>query len=247
MQHYHFEKISSTSDYAKELVNPKDNIVVTADYQTAGHGRNGKTWLGLYGENCYFSLGVWHHEHPDVNRLSVMQALGVLAAKQAVVEATDTAGHNIFLIKYPNDLMAVAQDGSTKKICGVLAEHDFMGDECISSIVGIGINVRQTEFDAEIRDTSISLKLLGFDVTPNTVNKLLIKYSQRLLSLGWDELFNLWKKELNITGKSLTIVGEPGLWTADEILPDGRLGVSSQEDGSRRLVDNGDSVRYSLL
>lgn len=247
MQHYHFEKLSSTSDYAKELVNPKDNIVVTADYQTAGHGRNGKTWLGHYGENCYFSLGVWHQTPPDVNRLSVMQALGVLAAKQAVVEATDTAGHNIFLIKYPNDLMAVGPDGTVKKICGVLAEHDFLGDECVSSIVGIGINVRQTEFDAEIRETSTSLKLLGFDTSPSTVNKLLIKYCQRLLGLGWGELFEIWKQELNIIGKNITIVGDPELWSASEILPDGRLGVVSQLDGSRRLVDNGDSVRYSLL
>jgi BirA family biotin operon repressor/biotin-[acetyl-CoA-carboxylase] ligase len=248
MQHYHFEKITSTIEYAKELVNSKENIIVTADYQTAGHGRNGKTWLGLFGENVYFAIGIWHKTPPDNTRLTVFQALGVLAAKQAIIEATGTAGHNnLFLIKYPNDLLAIAPDGSPKKICGVLADHDFLGEDCISTVIGIGINVRQTEFDDEIRNNSISLKVLGYDLLPNALSKLLEKHCERYLALSVQDLHEAWKRELNIVGKEIRIAGNAEQWIAESILDDGRLAVRNKDTGSARLIDNGDSVRYSLI
>jgi hypothetical protein len=70
-----------------------------------------------------------------------------------------------------------------------------------------------------------------------------------------DVLFEMWKQELKIIGKKVAIVGEDepygffrkaNLWKVRHILSDGRLEAYSTITGEKRIIDNGDSIRYEI-
>jgi len=248
MKHYHFNEVSSTNDFAKELLKYDPVVCVTADHQLVGRGRNQKAWEGEFGENVYFSVGINHTKtSTDVNPV-VYQAIGCLAAKDAIAEAT---GRPSFYIKYPNDIIAVDLDQKARKVSGILIEHSFSGNKCINTVIGIGINVLQGKFAGELEKKAVSLKTLGYNVKIDSLTELLIKQCEIYLDEDPNAVFGRWKDELGIVGKLLEIEGERGLWIVEKILDDGRLRVkenSGENSGDRnKNIDNGDSIRYNIF
>ncbi len=243
MKHYHFKSITSTNDIAKDLLNKENHVFVTADFQTDGRGRNNKNWLGEPKENIYCSLGISHQEIVSIENIVSFQAIGSIAARHAMSEAI---GKNIFHLKYPNDIMVKSDDGTVKKICGVLAENGFIGSHCNYTIIGIGINVNQTVFQPEIAELATSLKLLGYNIKKETLIDLMVYYLQDLLKLNTQALFNFWKDELHIEGKEVTIVGETGIWIVEKMLDDGRLLLININNQQQKVIDDGNSIRYEL-
>ena len=123
--------------------------VFTADYQTAGRGRLDHKWLSPEGTNLMMSVVLSVSDLPpdQVATLPLVAGLAVaMALRQFLIP------HSSFLIslKWPNDVLV-----GGKKIAGILCERH--GDNVI---VGIGVNVGQTEFDREIADRATSLRLL---------------------------------------------------------------------------------------
>lgn len=243
MKRYHYRTITSTNDAAKDLLTKDSPVFVTADYQSCGKGRNSKNWYGNPGENIYCSLGISIDRQMPVEEMAVYQAIGTLAAKHALTEVT---GSRMFILKYPNDIMARCPDGKFRKICGVLAENGFIGSLCTYSIIGIGINVKQTVFVEEISNSATSLKLLSFNVSINLLTDLLEKYLEDLLKLSYNAIFGIWRDELNIEGKEITITDVNGIWIVDKMLDDGRLLALNVDSQQPRIIDNGNSIRYSL-
>lgn len=241
-KYYAFESITSTNDFAKELLLNQDLVVVSALHQTKGRGRNVNQWYGSYGNNLYLSVGIKHSSNVDSLTLAVMQAVGSLAVRNSLQELTNK---NIYKIKYPNDIYAY--DGvKYKKISGILVEHSFAGSECISSIIGIGVNVHEKSFPEDLHDFAISLFQLGFDIEikslqENIVNNiflLLTKYSNI-------EIFELWKKDLNLHNKNLKVLGKESNYKLSRFFVDGRLELVD-ENNNKITIDNGDSIRYNL-
>jgi len=243
MKHYHFNKITSTNDGAKELLDKENPVFVTADYQTNGRGRNHKNWIGDSKENIYCSIGIQHNERVTLENIVVFQAIGTIAARLAMTEAI---GNNIFHLKYPNDVVVKSEEGKLKKICGVLAENGFIGSHCVYSIIGIGINVNQTIFSSELAETATSLKLLGYNLKNDYLLKLLEKYLEDLIKLNHNALFNIWKDELHIEGKEISIIGENEKWMVEKMQEDGRLLLINKENSKKRIYDDGDSIRYPI-
>ena len=240
MKHFHFAEITSTNDYAKDLLASNDVVFVTCDYQTGGRGRNQKVWLGDYGNNLYFSVGIKHQTPPDIELISAYQGLGCLAvmrclqAKLPIIE---------FALKYPNDVMA-KMDGAYKKICGVLIEHSFLGSACESTIIGAGVNVNQTKFPELPGINPVSMKQLGGEFDLTSLTKDMIATFRALLKLDLEQIHLLWEKELNISGREITLVSDQSKWIADGILTDGRLMLHSPDGAKQKIIDNGDSIRY---
>ncbi len=242
MKHYHFGEISSTNDYIGHLLQIEDEVVVTAEFQTKGRGRNEKNWFGEYRSNLYYSYGRKHKDEVNYEELVSYQFVGCLA----VLELLEEIAPNVaFRLKYPNDVYAKTPNG-WKKISGVLVEHSFSGERCDSSIIGIGINVNQREFPIAEGINPTSLSLLGIDTEPEKLIEPLSNNIKKYLSFSSDVIFEKWSGKLTVFDKIIIVSNKSGLWLATKLFPNGQLELQSIDTGEKIIVDNSDSVRYEL-
>lgn len=124
---------------------------VIAKEQTAGRGQRGNRWSSNPGENLTFSL-VWEPTFLEAKRQFLLSEAVALAL-------TDTLGeYNIKAkIKWTNDIYV-----GRKKICGILIEHDLGTDGHLArTIVGIGLNVNQKEFEEWVPNPTSMATLTG--------------------------------------------------------------------------------------
>jgi BirA family transcriptional regulator, biotin operon repressor / biotin---[acetyl-CoA-carboxylase] ligase len=148
-----FEQTSSTNAVAAEWAStgaPEGSLVV-AEYQTAGRGRMGRSWLAAKGQNLMFSLVL----RPT---LAVEEwGMVTLAAAAAIAEAVDRFISPLHSsIKWPNDILL-----NGRKCCGVLIESAYAGATSggRSVILGVGLNVNQEQFDVDLAGRATSLLL----------------------------------------------------------------------------------------
>lgn len=241
MKRYHFTIISSTNDYAKQLLEQENQVVITADSQTKGRGRKERNWEGDFGSNIYLSYGINHRISPEYQSIILFQAVGCLAVIDSLEAITKS---KIFKLKYPNDVFAF-QENKFKKISGVLIEHSFIGNSCKSTIIGIGINVNQSNFSDEVKEIATSLKLLGFEVKTENLYNLLIEKINFYLKIDADKLYDLWKERLNIENKIINLSGSDSEWIATDFMTDGRIKLVN-ELNQERIIDDGDTIRYKI-
>jgi BirA family biotin operon repressor/biotin-[acetyl-CoA-carboxylase] ligase len=146
------EKVDSTNNYAMGLI--REGVLmngsgVFAREQFAGKGRRGKTWASGSGENIILSIALemgWQsllHQFP----LSVSTALACHDLISPIIK------EKVFL-KWPNDIFI-----NDSKAAGVLIENVVKGTLWQWAVIGIGMNVNQTNFE-EMENKVISLKLL---------------------------------------------------------------------------------------
>ncbi len=147
----HFKQINSTTTFLKCSRHLYRNFTfVSADYQTDGHGRFNRAWHSNKGENLLFSLLINDKELLDkYSSLSICSAVSVFKMLKKL-------GVKGISIKWPNDVYVL-----DKKICGILLEGVSTDNQITDIIVGIGINVNQTDFygDYNTPPTSIALEL----------------------------------------------------------------------------------------
>lgn len=241
-KYYSFESITSTNDFAKELLGQDELVVVTALHQTKGRGRNINQWYGSYGNNLYLSIGLKHNSSVSTLSLAVLQAVGSLAVRDSLRRLSN---QDIFRLKYPNDVYAY-HNQTYKKISGILIEHSFAGSECINSVVGIGINVNENSFPSELKDTAVSLSQIGIELEVNKIqNDLVNNFFNILTNHSEIEIFNNWKKELNLENKKIQVLGKDKFYKFAKIFEDGRLELIDNNN-NKITIDNGDSIRYNL-
>ncbi|HEY0754264.1 MAG TPA: biotin--[acetyl-CoA-carboxylase] ligase [Ktedonobacteraceae bacterium] len=122
-------EVESTNTLAMKLARarPEEGLVVLADSQTAGKGRQGRRWVDIPGCNILSST---------LLRPLFPPHLLVMIASLAVVEAIEQACRLQATIKWPNDILI-----ADRKVCGILIEtsHDPAGR--LIAVLGIGINV----------------------------------------------------------------------------------------------------------
>ena len=131
-----YKSMPSTNSEVKKPGYRHGDAVIARE-QTAGRGQRGNKWSSRPGENLTFSL-VWEPEFLEARRQFLLSEAVALAL-------TDTlAKYSIgSKIKWTNDIYV-----GNKKICGILIEHDLgVGGKLARTIVGIGLNVNQKEFD----------------------------------------------------------------------------------------------------
>ena len=149
-----YDTVGSTNDEARRLIQDLDNLsVIAARCQTAGRGQGDHKWHSLPGENLTFSAVLKFGG----------QGLAPLAARDAlVITETVTLALRLYLeergvkarIKWPNDIYV-----GDSKVCGILIENILHGAEIASSIIGIGLNLNQKDFPADLPNP-VSLTLL---------------------------------------------------------------------------------------
>jgi len=149
---HHYYKIGSTNSVAMDAAasGAPEGSVFLAEQQTAGRGRGGNQWYSARSAGVYCSMVLRPALPPsDVLILSLAAALAVQAAVQEIDDriALD--------LKWPNDLLSEG-----KKFCGILTEMNAEVTRVRYVVAGVGINVNQTSFPADLQASATSLRLV---------------------------------------------------------------------------------------
>lgn len=128
-----FESLPSTNRWCLDNLPLPHGTVVTADHQTAGHGRFERPWLAMPGKSLALSI-VLHTAHLPVPAPNIGQCAAL--AVRAMLETNGIAAK----VKWPNDVIA-----DDHKIAGILAEQGKDGNALVLG-VGINLNIAREEF-----------------------------------------------------------------------------------------------------
>ena len=220
--------IPSTNDYLKDLlVNNQlpDFTIVVAEHQTKGKGQMGAVWqveastnltFSMLLTNAYFSL-------EDIFTVNIIVA-------NAIHKVLLSFGLDNISVKWPNDIMSY-----NKKIGGILIENNIKADGVINSIIGIGLNVSQTNFDGLPQASSI-LKSAGISVDKNELMLNIVSVFKEVVSDLKANKFDEWnyyhehlfKKNIPVTFEAKDGVKFTGM--IKDVNQLGQLGVLNEHD-----------------
>jgi BirA family biotin operon repressor/biotin-[acetyl-CoA-carboxylase] ligase len=209
--HEHHERLDSTNTRARELAaeGAAHGTIVTADVQTAGRGRQGRTWVAPPGKALLYSA--------IVRPLDDRHLMLPLAVPLAVCEAAEEMRPDISCkVKWPNDIWL-----EERKLAGVLIEARPQDGW---AVVGIGLNlsISTEEFAADLRDTAISLYgneegglggpqpnlpavvRAGSPKTPRTATAALNRHLHRWVTADPDTVLAAWRQRDALKGRQIS-------------------------------------------
>ena len=211
----HLRETDSTNARARELAaaGAVHGTLVSARAQSAGRGRQGRTWSAPPGQALLVSLVLrtWHRLLP-------------LAAAVAVAE---TAGPEA-RIKWPNDVLL-----ADRKVAGILVEAR---PQERWAVVGIGLNVavELEALPAELRETAGTLGLSPSELEPTLAR--LLRSLEAQLGASEPALLTAYRERDALSGREVTwAAGEGRAAGVDE---EGRLVVETA--GGRVALDAGE-------
>ncbi|MDE2058729.1 MAG: biotin--[acetyl-CoA-carboxylase] ligase [candidate division NC10 bacterium] len=173
-----FQEVESTNDEAAVLADrgETEGMIVIAERQYRGRGRLGRQWESPMGLGLYFSVILRPPIPPQ--GAPVLALMGAVAGAEAIERTTGFTT----ALKWPNDLILHG-----RKVGGILGEMAAEGSRILYVILGIGINVNQTETDfaGELRQTAGSLRVeAGYPIDRTAVVRSLCERLD-----GWYERF----------------------------------------------------------
>ncbi|HHO77391.1 MAG TPA: biotin--[acetyl-CoA-carboxylase] ligase [Deltaproteobacteria bacterium] len=167
-EYIELDEVDSTNRVA--LDTGKAGLLVTARSQTLGRGTKGRTWFSPYGKNLYLTITVGK---PD-QRFPLVAGVALHEAISLFVPRSDVS------IKWPNDIVVFGQ-----KVCGILCEAKGS-----MTAVGIGINVNQTSWPDDLKDSAVSLaQVSARQYELNAVLKQAVSSIQHWFTLFYNEGF----------------------------------------------------------
>lgn len=153
------DETDSTNRWMKELIqlHPSEEtqheMVVVCDYQTAGRGCGSNSWEAEPGKNLLMSVLMHPKKVSARTQFIITQIVSVALCR--TIETVIGSEHRV-TIKWPNDIYV-----GDKKICGVLIENSIAGRRIKDCIIGIGLNVNQTEFRSDAPNPVSIAQLTG--------------------------------------------------------------------------------------
>ena len=235
MLEFHLKTIGSTNDFAKETFSGEE-ILVTADEQTKGRGRQGHSFFSPKG-GVYFSYAVPEKEISEPEFLTIKTAVSVLSALEKQTLKT-------FKIKWVNDIFL-----EDKKVCGILCEYcqkNHDGHDIGFYVIGVGVNVGDIDFPEELSGIAGSAgdidkesfigDVIGALKSNISAEELISVYDERSYLKGKNVVYFLDGREM--TGVVMGVNGQGNLRVYDgsteHILISGEVSVRP-EDGSERV------------
>ncbi len=148
---HHYYKIGSTNSEAMQAASEgaPEGSAFLAEEQLAGRGRGAHSWHSARSAGIYCSV-ILRPSMPPSEALIFSLAAG-LAVRAAVGEIAPQLQVDL---KWPNDLLL-----GGKKFCGILTEMNAEATRVRYLVVGMGVNVNQVRFPAELRDIATSLRI----------------------------------------------------------------------------------------
>jgi BirA family biotin operon repressor/biotin-[acetyl-CoA-carboxylase] ligase len=238
---YLFQQIGSTNDHAKQLAEggAPEGLLIVAEEQTAGRGRNGRHWLTPPGAALAFSLIL----RPPLSaaRLSRLTMLAGVAACEAIEQLTGAPAG----LKWPNDVLL-----SGKKVAGILVEGALSGDALDYAVLGLGLNLSwspdpaavdfpATNLQAETGQAVDRLKLL---------RALLVRLEAWYAAVDDTALFAAWQAHLQLMGEPIFLRTPEGEWPgrAEGVEADGALLVRLDSGETQRVLAGDVHLRPAL-
>jgi BirA family biotin operon repressor/biotin-[acetyl-CoA-carboxylase] ligase len=211
----HLRITDSTNPRARELATSgaPHGSLVTAREQTAGRGRQGRTWVGPAGRALLCSLVL--REPPRLLPLLAGIAVAEVAGSQAQ-------------LKWPNDVWLEG-----RKVAGILVEGRPQEGWAVAGI-GLNVAVRADDLPPELREIATGLGLGPVAIEP-TLQRLLTSL-ERWLDHPTSVVLEEVRRRDALRGR--TVEWATGSGTADGIDGDGRLVV--QTDGGRLALESGE-------
>ncbi len=233
-KYIYLKSCDSTNDYAAKVLsisNPNQNYCIYTFDQQDGKGQIGRKWYCGQDQNIALSflLELGYIKVRDQFGLNMAVALSV---RDAMVDFIDPA---FLTIKWPNDIYYKNQ-----KLGGILIQNQIKGKQISHTIVGIGLNVNESQFPADLPNP-ISL----YQIRPlnEKYNKLMViqnlteKLSKRLsmLLLHPSKVKEEYCNHLYRLGRKHDFIKEGVFFsgTITDISEDGKL-----------CVDTSDGVQY---
>ncbi|WP_420795156.1 biotin--[acetyl-CoA-carboxylase] ligase [Desulforamulus ferrireducens] len=233
----HYQRVlGSTNSVAKELARqgtPEGTVVITEE-QTQGRGRLGRQWQCPPQAGLCFSVVLY----PPVNPMEVAQF--TLLAAVAVANALGRVLGVAARVKWPNDVYL-----GGLKVCGILAEMTAEADRVKYLVLGIGININQTQADfSNMSATSLQIQL-GRPVSRVKVLRGVLEELDDLY-LQWQQggfapLKEMWKQSALWLGEPVLVSGLQRTWEGimEDIDDSGAL-ILRLPEGDRKTFYSGE-------
>ena len=234
-----------------------EGTVLFAEKQTGGRGRLGRQWDSKAGSGIWMSVLLRPDMRPEqVQGMTLAASVAVVETLRIVLKEAfpEDAGAGERLaagigIKWPNDIL-----WNGKKLCGILTELAAEPDRVSHVVIGIGVNVSQTEadFPPEVRPIAASLHMVATgagnwpaeDTWPdrNRIAGMLLHQLDDVYGHyredGLNSLLKRWRDASVTLGQDILVMDPRQPWPA--------RAVDVGEDG-RLLVERADGTRSWLL
>ncbi|HWC48820.1 MAG TPA: biotin--[acetyl-CoA-carboxylase] ligase [Solirubrobacterales bacterium] len=194
--HHHFSRTDSTNSRARELAaaGAPHGTVVTAAEQTAGRGRQGRTWTAPPNKALLYSA--------IVRPLEEHHMMLPLAVPLAVCEAAEQLNPDLDCkVKWPNDIHVEG-----RKLAGVLIEARPQDGWAVIG-VGMNLSIKRDEFPEELRETATSLQEVRIDSARAALNARLARW----LDADADEVLVSWRERDALLGRKVEWEGGSGV------------------------------------
>jgi BirA family transcriptional regulator, biotin operon repressor / biotin---[acetyl-CoA-carboxylase] ligase len=230
---------STNSEAAKQAkLGVAEGLCVIAGHQTAGRGRQGRTWISAPDSGLYFSI--------------VLRPKLAITLMPLITLMTGVAVHDALKefdldpdIKWVNDILI-----GEKKISGILAEA-VETPTGLAVVVGIGVNLTSRNFPDDIAETATSIEAVtGNKITADEMAESLTRYLSYFYDILCDEngpnkILQHWRQRSSyFSGKlvRVTLDGTIFFGKTDGLEENGALRVKTSE-GSVRIIQAGDVER----
>lgn len=226
--HCFIESTNSTNELMRQLLTEKklpEGYIVHTGFQTTGKGQAGNSWESEHDKNLLFSMVLYPAQIPVEEQFLVSQLVSVALIKVLAKRVSNVT------VKWPNDIYI-----GDKKVAGILIENTWKGNKIGFSVIGIGLNVNQSEFfsDApnpvslfQITGTETDRDALLGDIRAQIMNEYLQSQPQKIRK---DYLEALYRKRgffpfRNAEGEFMAEIVD--------VQPDGQLELQT-EDGEKK-------------
>lgn len=196
MKKIHFKTITSTNDYLKNNYDSLEHYsVVYSDHQSKGRGQFNRTFQSNNNSGLYCSILLKEHiKGINLNLLTFYVAYCCLKAIKKITNYTID-------IKWINDLYF-----KNKKLGGILIESIYSNNTLEACVIGIGINILNSDFNEDLKDKVITLQ----QITKQKINRdllldTIIEELQNLNTMNIDELLLNYKKHCISLNKKFKI------------------------------------------
>ena len=192
-------EIDSTNMYAMEQIHAQKALsgsVYQTDFQTNGKGQHGRIWESHRGENllCTYIL--------ELNALK--QGKNWVPSEQLGLSAAVALGTQAFFMEFAGEETKIKKPNDIywrdRKAGGILIENIVRGTDWTWTVIGIGLNINQTQFSNEAGNPVSLKQITGKDWDIKTMQKKLAEALSASLNL-WlteGELLTLQKMELQL-------------------------------------------------
>ncbi|SCJ63685.1 Bifunctional protein BirA [Anaerotruncus sp. 2789STDY5834896] len=237
---FYRDEVSSTNSALRALAGTgdlSDGCLLVAGHQTAGRGRQGRSFYSPASSGLYFSFAICRPLSLQALRfLTMVVALGTSAGIGALCGVSPS-------IKWPNDLLLAG-----KKCCGILTECSLVAEtgSLDYAVVGVGINVKETAFPPEL--VSVATALVGSagrDISrSDLLDAVLTGIEQQLEQLfqeNWAQIIQDYRQQMLYRGQQVSLHLPQGQRVQAQLLDiaeDGGLLIA--REGRQEVLYSGD-------